>query len=44
MDLKMHINSLLYKWLWRWNDDRESIYKSVIDFKHDREPFWERNL
>lgn len=25
MDLKMHNDSLPYKWLWKWNDDIDSI-------------------
>lgn len=39
-NLKPHNKSLSFKWLWRYNDGGEKIWKQVIDIIYGREGFW----
>lgn len=39
-NFRMHNKSLLYKWLWRYNDGKESTWKKLIDVKYVKKDTW----
>lgn len=39
-NLKLHNKSLLYKWLWKFNDGKEVTWKKLVDIKYEREGNW----
>lgn len=39
-NLRLHDKSLLFKWLWRYNDESNRLWKQLIDVKHGRKDFW----
>ncbi|WMV55139.1 hypothetical protein MTR67_048524 [Solanum verrucosum] len=39
-NLKVHNRSLLSKWLWRYNQEEQALWKEIINHKSGHEDFW----
>lgn len=39
-NLKVHNKSLLSKWLWRYNQEEQALWKGIIHHKFVRQDFW----
>ncbi|KAG5568861.1 hypothetical protein H5410_064121 [Solanum commersonii] len=43
-DLRKHNNSLLMKWLWRYTEERQALWKDLIKFKYREDGLWCSNV
>ncbi|WMV45676.1 hypothetical protein MTR67_039061 [Solanum verrucosum] len=43
-DLRKHNNSLLMKWLWRYTDEKQALWKDLIKCKYGEDGFWCSNI
>ena len=43
-DLRKHNNSLLMKWLWRYTEERQALWKNLIKCKYGEDGFWCSNI
>ncbi|WMV15373.1 hypothetical protein MTR67_008758 [Solanum verrucosum] len=44
IDLRKHNNSLLMKWLWRYTEERQALWKDLIKCKYGEDGFWCSNI